>query len=54
MSYTAQIPRVDSATITPNPVDFNTQFMISVSVIEETVTLEPYYYYSGEIYAGEV
>lgn len=54
MSYTAQIPRVDSAVITPNPVDFNTKFVLSVSVSEETVTLEPYYYYSGEIYAGEV
>ena len=54
MSYTAQIPRVDSAAITPNPVDFNTKFVLSVSVSEETVTLEPYYYYSGEIYAGEV
>ena len=54
MSYTAQIPRVDSAVITQNPVDFNTKFVLSVSVSEETVTLEPYYYYSGEIYAGEV
>lgn len=52
--YPFIIPRVDSAVITPNPVDFNAKFVLSVSVSEETVTLEPYYYYSGEIYAGEV
>lgn len=54
MSYQVQIPRVDSATISPNPVDFNTKFLLSVSVSEETITLEPYYYYSGDLYAGEV
>lgn len=54
MSYQVQIPRIDSVSITPNPVDFNTKFLLSVSVSEETITLEPYYYYSGDIYAGEV
>lgn len=54
MSYQIQIPRVDSASITPNPVSFNTKFLLSVSVSEETVTLEPYFYYSGDLYAGEV
>lgn len=54
MSYTAQVPRVSSASITPSPVDFNTKFLLSVSVVEDTITLEPYFYYSGEIYAGEV
>ena len=54
MSYQVQIPRIDSATISPNPVDFNTKFLLSVSVSGETITLEPYYYYSGDLYAGEV
>lgn len=54
MSYQVQVPRIDSATISPNPVDFNTKFILSVIVSEETVTLEPYYYYSGDIYSGEV
>lgn len=53
MSYTAQIPRVDSAVIHPNPVDMNTPFLLSVSVIEETITLEPAYFYAGEINSGE-
>lgn len=54
MSYQVQIPRIDSASITPNPVDFNAKFLLSVAVSEETITLEPYYYYSGDLYAGEV
>lgn len=54
MSYQVQIPRIDSASITPNPADFNAKFLLSVSVSEETITLEPYYYYSGDLYAGEV
>ena len=54
MRYQIQVPRIDAAVITPNPVDFNTQFLISVTVSEVTVTLEPQYFYSGEIYAGEV
>lgn len=54
MSYQVQVPRIDSASISPNPVDFNAKFAISVTVSEETITLEPYYYYSGDIYVGEV
>lgn len=54
MSYEIEIPQVESARLSPNPVDFNTKFLISVEVIEKTITLEPQYYYSGEIYAGEV
>lgn len=54
MSYQVQIPRIDSASIAPNPVDFNAKFLLSVVVSEETITLEPYYYYSGDLYAGEV
>lgn len=54
MSYKVQVPRVLSSTISPNPVDFNTKFLLSVSVVEETITLEHYFYYSGDLYAGEV
>ena len=53
MSYTAQVPEVESASITPNPVNMNTTFLLSVEVIEVTVTLEPYFYYAGDLYAGE-
>lgn len=54
MSYQIQISKIDAAAITPNPADMNTKFLLSVSVSEQTVTLEPYYYYSGDLYAGEV
>lgn len=54
MSYQIQVPRIDSASILPNPVSMNTKFLLSVLVVEETITLEPYYYYSGDIYSGEV
>lgn len=54
MDYEVQIPKVESAVISPNPVYFNSSFTISVSIEEETIALEPYYYYSGDIYSGEV
>lgn len=54
MNYQIQVPVIEVSNITPNPVDFNESFLLSVSVSEKTVILEPYYYYSGELYAGEV
>lgn len=53
MSYQIQMPRIDAASITPNPVNMNTPFLISVTVSKNTVTLEPAYFYSGEINSGE-
>lgn len=32
----------------------NTTTVLSVGVSEEQKIMRPYYYYSGEIYAGEV
>lgn len=40
-----------SATITPNPAKTRQQITISVTAVE--IIVEPWYY-SGEIYAGEV
>ena len=54
MSYIVQIPYFESASISPNPANMNTKFLLSVSVIEKSVTLDPYFYYSGDLYAGEV
>lgn len=48
------IPSIDAAAITPKPVNINAKFKISVTVTEETKILEPYFYYSGDIYSGEV
>lgn len=47
-------PIVSEPIIYPNPVNINTSFTLSVQVVEETLILEPYFYYSGEIYSGEV
>lgn len=52
--YTVLIPKITAALFSPNPVDMNTTTKLTATVTEETVTLEPYYYYSAEIYAGEV
>ena len=53
MSYTVQVPVVAEASITPNPVSTNGSFLLSATVIGQTITLEPYYYYSGDLYSGE-
>lgn len=47
-------PVFHSATITPNPVNINVQIKISITVTDELVILEPEYWYTGELYAGEV
>lgn len=52
--YTLLLPRVTAATITPNPAATDETLLLAVTVIEETIELEPTYYYSGEIFAGEV
>lgn len=52
--YSVTIPKITGALFSPNPADMNTTTKLAVTVTEETVTLEPYYYYSAEIYAGEV
>ena len=52
--YAVLVPRVTVASFSVDPVDFNTATVLSVTVTEETVYLEPTYYYSGEIFSGEV
>lgn len=54
MGLTYKFPNVTSATITPNPVDMNTRFLLSVAVSEVTVTLDEEKLYSGEFYSKEV
>lgn len=43
-----------SATITPNPADINSKVLLSVTVAEEEMYLEPDFFYSGEFFSGEV
>ena len=51
--YVIFVPQIDSAAITPNPVEANTSLKISVVVSEIQKVLYPEWYYSGEIYSGE-
>lgn len=52
--YAVVLPQVTGAVFSANPVDMNTQTLLSVTVVEETVYLESTYYYSGELFSGEV
>ena len=46
-------PSINSVTITPNPVNANTAFLIAVSVSEVEVTLEPILIYCGTFHCNE-
>lgn len=52
--YTALVPEITDALFSANPADMNNKILLAVTVVEKTVILEPDYYYSGEIYSGEV
>lgn len=54
MSTTIQVPDITAASMTPNPVLQSMTLQISVTITERAVELEPYYYFSGDLYAGEV
>ena len=53
-SYPVRLPKITAAAFEPNPANINSKTVLTVTVTEETVYLEPYYYYSGDLYAGEV
>lgn len=46
-------PSIDNVTITPNPVAANTPYLLTVTVTEVEVELEPIIIYCGTFYAGE-
>ena len=52
--YVVQIIEISGAVLTPNPADINSKVKLAVSVSETIKVLEPYYYHSGDLYAGEV
>ena len=52
--YTFTLPVIISAAFSKNPTDINTELVISVSVEEQTIALKPTFFYSDEIYSGEV
>lgn len=53
-SYSILIPEITTAAFSVNPADMNSKTVLTVTVIEKTVILEPDFFYSGEIYSGEV
>lgn len=52
--FVVKIFEITSAAFAPNPVNINSTTKLSVEVTETVKILEPYYYYSGDLYAGEV
>lgn len=53
MSHTLLVPKVDSVSISPNPVNANTSYLIAILVSEIEQILEPKIIYSGTFYSGE-
>lgn len=53
MSYSITLPQIDNVEISPRQTTTNGEFFIAVAVSEYTKILEPIYFYSDEIYAGE-
>lgn len=53
MTYKLLKPQIDTATLTPNPVEQNKSFLIEVSVSEIEIVLEPTVIYCGTFYCGE-
>lgn len=52
--YSILIPVITSSLFSVNPVDMNSKTVLSVTVTETTIILEPELLYSGELYSGEV
>ena len=52
--YAVRITEIYNAAFSVNPVDINTKTTLSLQVREIEKILEPYFYYSGDIFAGEV
>ena len=52
--YSVMIPEIKDASFSVNPADMNSKIVLSVNVIEKNIILEPVFFYSGEIYSGEV
>ena len=52
--YTVLVPKITAASFSVNPAVINSKTVLSVSVTEKTIILEPEKIYSGEFYSGEV
>jgi hypothetical protein len=52
-SYSVSIPKITAASFSKNPCLINEKIVLTVTVTEQTVSLEATTIYAGEIYAGE-
>ena len=52
-SYTVNIPRITAAVFSSNPCSINEKVVLTVTVIEQNVTLTAQTIYAGELFAGE-
>lgn len=48
------IPQIIDASFSPNPVNMNTATKLTVQITEEIKILAPTWFYSGQLYSGEV
>lgn len=53
-TYSTTIPKIVSAVFSVNPASINQTIVLSVTVTETIIVLEPEKRYSGELYSGEV
>lgn len=53
MTYVLLVPEIQQATITPNPVNANTAYLLTIKVTEIEKILEPIIRYCGTFYCGE-
>ena len=52
--YVVLLPTIESASFSINPVTINGKTVLTVTIVEASIVVEPEKYYSGEIHAGEV
>lgn len=53
-TYTVLVPEITAASFSVNPVNINSATVLTVTITEKTIILEPEKYYSGEFFSGEV
>ena len=52
-TYTVTIPKITAASFSVNPCSINEKIVLTVTVIEQSVSLAAEVIYAGEVYAGE-
>lgn len=53
MSYIILVPKIQTVSMQPNPVNANTPYLVAVSVTEIEKVLEPIVRYCGTFACGE-